>query len=300
MRRNSRRCTAKPSAAAGAPRNSSGCWSSATSSPIAPWPAHGFAGFVVSRTAADEAEILSIAVAPEFRGAGVARRLLDVHLRRLAGYGVAAVFLEVDEHNDAGAPALCRLRLRQGRAAAKAIMLRPAQRRWCCAAISPEPWTGTMLRAVYSLGVITIVSLVLIPVQWLAVRLRMAAAPAHSELLSSLRVPGARHPHHRNRLPDRRASAAYRVEPHLLARHFGDHRGRAGGVRGEERGRGLAGVRAVRQAAALGVRRPQPPPQDRRRQQRDRRAAHRRRSRACCSARAPRATATACSPSAPR
>jgi [ribosomal protein S18]-alanine N-acetyltransferase len=57
------------------------------------------AGFVVSRTAADQAEILSIAVAPEFRGAGLARRLLDVHLRRLAGYGVAKVFLEVDEHN---------------------------------------------------------------------------------------------------------------------------------------------------------------------------------------------------------
>jgi [ribosomal protein S18]-alanine N-acetyltransferase len=57
------------------------------------------AGFVVSRLAADEAEILSIAVAPEFRGAGLARRLLDVHLRRLAAYGVAKVFLEVDEHN---------------------------------------------------------------------------------------------------------------------------------------------------------------------------------------------------------
>ena len=33
-------------------------------------------GFVVSRIAADEAEILSIAVAPDFRGAGLARRLL--------------------------------------------------------------------------------------------------------------------------------------------------------------------------------------------------------------------------------
>jgi ribosomal-protein-alanine N-acetyltransferase len=56
-------------------------------------------GFVVSRIAADQAEILSIAVAPDFRGAGLARRLLDVHLRRLVGYGVAMVFLEVDEHN---------------------------------------------------------------------------------------------------------------------------------------------------------------------------------------------------------
>ena len=57
------------------------------------------AGFAVSRIARDEAEILSVAVAADFRGAGLARRLLDVHLRRLAGYGVGTVFLEVDERN---------------------------------------------------------------------------------------------------------------------------------------------------------------------------------------------------------
>jgi [ribosomal protein S18]-alanine N-acetyltransferase len=57
------------------------------------------AGFVVSRIAADQAEILSIAVAPSHRGRGLAHKMLDVHLRRLAGYGVAAVFLEVDERN---------------------------------------------------------------------------------------------------------------------------------------------------------------------------------------------------------
>jgi [ribosomal protein S18]-alanine N-acetyltransferase len=56
-------------------------------------------GFVLSRIAADEAEILSIAVAPAYRGQGVARRLLDVHLRRLAGYRVNTLFLEVDERN---------------------------------------------------------------------------------------------------------------------------------------------------------------------------------------------------------
>ena len=39
------------------------------------------------------------------RGRGFARPLLDLHLRRLAGLGVRAVFLEVDEHNE---PA-CRL-----------------------------------------------------------------------------------------------------------------------------------------------------------------------------------------------
>lgn len=58
------------------------------------------AGFVVSRIATDQAEILSIAVAGAYRGLGVARKMLDVHLRRLAGYGVAMVFLEVDEHNE--------------------------------------------------------------------------------------------------------------------------------------------------------------------------------------------------------
>jgi ribosomal-protein-alanine N-acetyltransferase len=59
------------------------------------------AGFVLSRLAADEAEILSIAVAPDHRREGLGRKLLGVHLRRLAGYGVRAVFLEVDESNAA-------------------------------------------------------------------------------------------------------------------------------------------------------------------------------------------------------
>jgi [ribosomal protein S18]-alanine N-acetyltransferase len=62
-------------------------------------------GFIMSRLAADEAEILSIAIAPARRGRGLSRPLLDHHLRSLAGLGVRAIFLEVDEHN---APA-CRL-----------------------------------------------------------------------------------------------------------------------------------------------------------------------------------------------
>ena len=56
-------------------------------------------GFILSRRAADEAEILSVAVARAWRGRGLARRLLDLHLRRLAGFGLSAVFLEVDEDN---------------------------------------------------------------------------------------------------------------------------------------------------------------------------------------------------------
>jgi ribosomal-protein-alanine N-acetyltransferase len=56
-------------------------------------------GFILSRMAAGEAEILSIAIARRQRGRGYARPLLDLHLRRLAGLGTRAVFLEVDESN---------------------------------------------------------------------------------------------------------------------------------------------------------------------------------------------------------
>jgi [ribosomal protein S18]-alanine N-acetyltransferase len=56
-------------------------------------------GFIMSRKAADEAEILSVAVNIRQRGRGLARSLLTLHLRRLAGVGTRAVFLEVDEHN---------------------------------------------------------------------------------------------------------------------------------------------------------------------------------------------------------
>jgi ribosomal-protein-alanine N-acetyltransferase len=61
---------------------------------------HALAGFILSRIAADEAEILSVAVASRWRGRGLARRLLDLHLRRLAGLGARTVFLEVDEVNE--------------------------------------------------------------------------------------------------------------------------------------------------------------------------------------------------------
>jgi ribosomal-protein-alanine N-acetyltransferase len=67
-------------------------------------------GFILSRLAAGEAEILSVAIAPGWRGRGISRQLLDVHLRRLAGIGVRTVFLEVGEQN---APA-CRLYRRAG------------------------------------------------------------------------------------------------------------------------------------------------------------------------------------------
>jgi len=58
-------------------------------------------GFILSRRGAEEAEILSIAVVRRQRGRGLARRLLDLHLRRLAGLGVRTLFLEVDAGNAA-------------------------------------------------------------------------------------------------------------------------------------------------------------------------------------------------------
>jgi ribosomal-protein-alanine N-acetyltransferase len=56
-------------------------------------------GFAVSRIAADEAEILSIAVDAKHRGRGLSRNLLLTHLGHLAGRGVRIVFLEVEEKN---------------------------------------------------------------------------------------------------------------------------------------------------------------------------------------------------------
>lgn len=56
-------------------------------------------GFAVSRMAADEAEILSIALAPAHRGRGLSRELFLTHLGHLAGRGIRTVFLEVEENN---------------------------------------------------------------------------------------------------------------------------------------------------------------------------------------------------------
>ena len=56
-------------------------------------------GFAVSRIAADEAEILSIAIAPGHRGRGLSHDLLLTHLGHLAARGAGAIFLEVEENN---------------------------------------------------------------------------------------------------------------------------------------------------------------------------------------------------------
>jgi len=56
-------------------------------------------GFIISRLAADEAEILSVAVDIAWRGRGLSRDLLRTHLGYLAGRGIRTVFLEVEENN---------------------------------------------------------------------------------------------------------------------------------------------------------------------------------------------------------
>src|SRR4051795_9632249 len=58
-------------------------------------------GFAASRLAADEAEILSIAVDASYRGRGLSRNLLLTHLGHLAGRGIRTIFLEVEENNAA-------------------------------------------------------------------------------------------------------------------------------------------------------------------------------------------------------
>ena len=58
-------------------------------------------GFVLSRLAADEAEILTIAIDANQRRRGIGQRLLVAHAGRLTAAGVRKVFLEVDEDNSA-------------------------------------------------------------------------------------------------------------------------------------------------------------------------------------------------------
>jgi len=58
-------------------------------------------GFILSRLAADEAEILTIAVERSWRRHGLGRALLARNMSRAAGAGARHMFLEVDEENAA-------------------------------------------------------------------------------------------------------------------------------------------------------------------------------------------------------
>jgi [ribosomal protein S18]-alanine N-acetyltransferase len=59
------------------------------------------AGLILWRTVMDEAEILTLAVAPAQRRRGIARRLLDRALELAATDGARTMFLEVSSANDA-------------------------------------------------------------------------------------------------------------------------------------------------------------------------------------------------------
>jgi [ribosomal protein S18]-alanine N-acetyltransferase len=58
-------------------------------------------GFILSRLAADEAEILTIAVEAAMRGKGVGRALLTENLRQASNAGAKTMFLELDKDNAA-------------------------------------------------------------------------------------------------------------------------------------------------------------------------------------------------------
>lgn len=58
-------------------------------------------GFVIVRVAADEAEILTIAVAASWRKRGIGRAILADAFRQAAEAGARAMFLEVGEDNEA-------------------------------------------------------------------------------------------------------------------------------------------------------------------------------------------------------
>lgn len=59
----------------------------------------GIAGYVVALDAADEGEILNLAVAPDGRRNGLGRALVEQVLEALMARGVRQVYLEVRESN---------------------------------------------------------------------------------------------------------------------------------------------------------------------------------------------------------
>lgn len=57
------------------------------------------AGFILSRVAADEAEVLTIVVGGRWRSRGFGRALMERHLDRLAATGARTLFLDVNADN---------------------------------------------------------------------------------------------------------------------------------------------------------------------------------------------------------
>ena len=59
------------------------------------------AGYLMARVSGEEGEILNLAVVPEYRRKGIARRLLEQGLAALREAGVREAYLEVRESNEA-------------------------------------------------------------------------------------------------------------------------------------------------------------------------------------------------------
>lgn len=75
--------------------------------------AEGLAGYAVFRRGADEAELLSLAVAPEARRHGLGRRLVEDGLARVRDEGARTCYLEVRPGNEPAVALYRRLGFRQ-------------------------------------------------------------------------------------------------------------------------------------------------------------------------------------------
>jgi len=64
-------------------------------------PAQTPAGLLIARKAADEAEILTVCVAPPFRRQGLGRALIEEAIAAMRRAGAKRLFLEVEEENEA-------------------------------------------------------------------------------------------------------------------------------------------------------------------------------------------------------
>ncbi len=133
------------------------------------------------------------------------------------------------------------------------------------------------LRAFLVLGAFFAFTFPLMPLQLLLAQDGLALRPHLPALVSSASVQDRRHPPQYRRRGRRGAGRAPDLEPRLLARHHRALGRGAGVVRGEARGRVLAVRELARQAAALGVRGPQPAERGRRQGERDPGEARRRR-----------------------
>ena len=91
------------------------------------------AGFILSRLAAGEAEILSIAIAPKYRGRGLARPLLDLICGGLPGSVRVLCFSR--STNIMRRPVRCIAAPDSPTWDSAKAIIKAAPRRWCCAAI---------------------------------------------------------------------------------------------------------------------------------------------------------------------